>query len=1685
MPQDRRRSCDEYDVICSDFPPPSLKPANSPDQDKRKKKKWSIGGLFRRKKKVSDTDSSSPVEDEEEKKGFLERRRARKRRNRGSKDVTGSFEAVIINHRHSQLFDTIEPREERVPSEKVLRSHESLARREPNIRGSSVSLEGTGKRGGRLQVKARVEESRERLRGDSSSDDGGGSSKHSSSSIQRLKSDETISKDGSLSRRSRAARTERYKKRLSKDEESLRDFRVPSRISRSDERLSNKKVEKPPGNNRWTAKVVYYESSDYETKYTAVTKSATPSPIQSPKARPKNALHYTASAPPTSNYVTYPPSHAREGVAGSHQELRTQHYPLERVPPHQRYPDITPPRLPKSNSDMITKPAQSSTPRPIQNRSWNQEALNRKSASYDCNVNSIHHINNQIVQPHPTDENVLVVQFPLSKPVQKVDNKVKMGLHSLQHGRQQNPPPPPPRDPQRKLFPSNGYHESSPRPMSYAFEDKSPVQQKYPKYPEFGSSSSAFQRVMQSHPVSIDFEPAVSMNRHQRSSSDNHIPSRIGVKQSPPMPRRILNPELGQRHRHDSFDSSHSSPPSANDYLPSSVPCHYQYYTDQHPRSRKPIHISYQNQKPQNDPYLSDSQVIVKPPVQQTPRTRPSGVQNAADFWKQKDQENTKKIHISEGSPKLIQRHLLNLPQAQDRSRSSSPLTDRHSGFAAAKLKLPPLIISGKETESSHSLSSSSPRDNHSPRILTGKYPPVHNEIGIPVFSNVDVHSNTKRPLSMLEEKQEISEKELTPTREKMYNPPTPPLRKDSKVNAVTNFEHFDIFNENDKSRRKSNNLEEALNELEAIYKSLRLGEDANLEKIAKDQAVYENNRLDPSNWNAWVQSRGFESDSSLNYSRSSLDSVDSVDSPFKSSSNSRRGGEPDKVTDDMAYRKYNRKDRPPPQEQEVISQAGSFLLVSPTLSPPPFVDPPPVHLINKEPDIEKDDVVYRNFKHVNNSLKCLDPQPPFGIPLGPITPAPNSDYLHVSPKETFRPSFKPKKIPDVVTDDLAFRNLRKDSNKEPRFTFEENSFPDSPTTKKKRAVRSLSANLLSIIQRESLAMKNNNNKLIYNNNDVLGKLEKSQSFSDVKDALSTNGPCLNGQANDQHNKIKTLVYSKNLSGEDSDVTPRNSRVFSLGTSSPLTATSTETLTGSKTSLLTSDSRPSNSKLSKSPSPRLSLTPERRHTTDNVNIHQPKSIPPSKYTSAKNDSLRNAFFASHPNNDFKRSSTPDNNKATYHISRFREHTPPSYNKNESDLLAILAREAKEASEQLSKELNELNFDIKPLKNKVQVPDSLEIENSKPESKFTPLSTHPSQSPDSPVKQTHTKSQMIGKITPHKPVKLNTFVITEDNKLESKQTQVTENPIDIVGSKSMTDLLKELTRSLDEDFGNSSTDKLPTSADKSNDKEGGLQKIETKCEVNFTDGKDNCNADVTECEDTYFSTDEIVSDERFSSPEKFLQTFVAEAIENQKVQTEQKTIQSLAATTSDSLDLDQSENQELIPNKTDIPLNIIVSCDNNNEFLKVSTMETECNPSVEKSLTEDDLLVNSFKDDSHLNLHEQDPTPLEVDEVLSTLNEESSKHSDKLSPESSPLPKRFPLELPQDEVIDKSSKSEVSSHPIEADSTESSSPGTSRESRLVTARPRDCIDCPRMTDEGKTCLKGCVTVDWTACVHERA
>ncbi|XP_014472751.1 PREDICTED: uncharacterized protein LOC106743431 isoform X2 [Dinoponera quadriceps] len=251
--------------------------------------------------------------------------------------------------------------------------------------------------------------------------------------------------------------------------------------------------------------------------------------------------------------------------------------------------------------------------------------------------------------------------------------------------------------------------------------------------------------------------------------------------------------------------------------------------------------------------------------------------------------------------------------------------------------------------------------------------------------------------------------------------------------------------------RRSSKNLEEALSELEAIYNSLRLGDEDLLDRAER---------------------RSME-EFSLKQARSELDAATAI-----------TPDSPDRTKDDMAYRRMHPKERPA-SLSDIAGRSTlpniSYLVASPVLSrrdpeddlkrASTSVGYPAVR--RDEPDVTRDDMVFRSISRANNTLKVIDPQPPFGIPLGPVTAATESDYLHTTPTKPEQPRspYIPQCQPDVVTDDLAYRALRKDTARNGGVSAESSKI-DAPSVRKKRAVRSLSANLYGLMNHEEIHLR-------------------------------------------------------------------------------------------------------------------------------------------------------------------------------------------------------------------------------------------------------------------------------------------------------------------------------------------------------------------------------------------------------------------------------------------------------------------------------------------------------------------------------------------------------------------------------------------------------------------------------------
>ncbi len=221
--------------------------------------------------------------------------------------------------------------------------------------------------------------------------------------------------------------------------------------------------------------------------------------------------------------------------------------------------------------------------------------------------------------------------------------------------------------------------------------------------------------------------------------------------------------------------------------------------------------------------------------------------------------------------------------------------------------------------------------------------------------------------------------------------------------------------------------LEQAICELEAIYRSLRLeGDEDLLDRAERRDLPTVHQQLAAVNGNHHnLVCSGSESggdplhgpgitsdlDTMMNWSVSgSFESLARPSTPSRvRAPPRRRSALPDKLMDDMAVRRLaaSRQQSLPPKDYE----SGSYLLVTPSIAAAEekqnnnnikrrSSSDSSSRCGSSEPDIVLDDVAVRAVRAANLPLKkVLDPQPPFGIPnklcLGPVPPTSPSDYLH------------------------------------------------------------------------------------------------------------------------------------------------------------------------------------------------------------------------------------------------------------------------------------------------------------------------------------------------------------------------------------------------------------------------------------------------------------------------------------------------------------------------------------------------------------------------------------------------------------------------------------------------------------------------------------------------------------------
>lgn len=856
------------------------------------------------------------------------------------------------------------------------------------------------------------------------SDDDNISLRRRNSKTETNSSNENVNSN-SLSRRSRAARNERYYKRLSRDHE-VEKLALPL-SPKNRHRVVQQTNSLPTSAQNTNMKINYAPRYPHFQKisqplYNMNSTYPLPQSVGNSRVSSTNSINKTVHGPHSSRSAVVNRSRLSSSGNSSYPQNST-------YPPQQNLSRM-------SSSSTLSQANTSNYPTFPPTDMKLVHAIPFKSVSYDSNING-------------------------NTPQQVVPRDVKsMSYDNINQnqstGRRKIPPSPPPRNPNRKTIaiyeplPSmvngNMNRHSSHQPYEYGAEHSNTSYQSEGNvsripYNEAYTGERAY-LIKQAHPSSMANPSESFINNVQSAGKEDSIQTSLVPNQ---INQSYFHHKDNAQVRNDSFypDSRYTNNDRLNEpnqYMPNLENNNVQFYS-------------------------ATSKIISSSP-------KISPAQNGYSNTGEQLYENTPSIRSQYSHQKSKRPSSISPPDPQNYKRS---FTDQN--FPDPQI----LMKNQRLTRSNETL----PYDENLSRI---------NEIGIPIhlgtgntYHKVRVPS-VKRPLKSrqsLEVKESIrplsivlekSENELESDR--ISNPnsnrnliPNRKVEDNSRRDIKLNENGLRITRDGKNMMGSSSNLDDALTELEQIYESLNLNDEDLLDRaerrdlptcyqMSKDQIrdtpeVEEINRI-----------------------------LGNSNNPNRTQA-SRRIAIANKDKDDMAIRKYRYQ-----KENQINpnnSETGSYLLISPTLSPPPFFeDKPasPITLLDAEPDVTRDDVVYRNTKYVNNLLKPHDPQP-FGIPLRPVINASNTDYLHATPDtEKYRSTFHNSKTPDVVMDDLAYRNLRKDYNKDcnalpnfnliPAFRSERNSSPLSDKDRylsnldyeerfqkrKKRAMRSLSGNL-------------------------------------------------------------------------------------------------------------------------------------------------------------------------------------------------------------------------------------------------------------------------------------------------------------------------------------------------------------------------------------------------------------------------------------------------------------------------------------------------------------------------------------------------------------------------------------------------------------------------------------------------
>ncbi|XP_061378375.1 uncharacterized protein LOC116772747 isoform X3 [Danaus plexippus] len=601
------------------------------------------------------------------------------------------------------------------------------------------------------------------------------------------------------------------------------------------------------------------------------------------------------------------------------------------------------------------------------------------------------------------------------------------------------PPVPPPRDMNRKVVtPTSMLYENNPF-ITERVNNSQNV--------KYGVPNNDFERIMRRSQ-----ERTLGKNGLRRPTSEDHI----AIQNNEYLKNYSFRNDQPRRPASVSAEPNHyglyiNSPAwrrseQSNIVKPEPLQVNqdYLYYADQSPRSRKPISIK-SSQNELHNQYLSDSQVSTT--MNEKPYHKP---RTATEFWKKIDDA--------------------------ERQRRS------HTVFANSR---------------SNSDYSSNAQVNRLSTDQNNKLPWNKRS-----SENID-NSNKNKSFDIMD-----GAKVWKATTEYKRSTTVEPEKTPNSANKTHVRHKSDTYvsgsylnpsdDEKNSERRKSTNLDDALNELEAIYNSLGLGDEDLLDRAEQRELMTPKSNEQFNDWN------GNDNDIQLRSQPST---------PLRRLS--RRSTLPDKLQDDMAFRRMNSFSNKDKANFKDSQAQISYMLASPVYVP--YASDDDRQSLRNEPDIVYDDVVYRNIKQTNSRLKTIDPQPPFGIPVGPVSPAPQSDYLHATPENKGRSRFVPKRSPDIVADDLAYRSLRKDNRHSSLFNGENyngynnnNSYTEFPfnkdntaNIKRKRAVRSLSANIFSMIQKEiDDALSTSKTSMLQktsSNSDVMKRLRETFEKNDIQ----------------------------------------------------------------------------------------------------------------------------------------------------------------------------------------------------------------------------------------------------------------------------------------------------------------------------------------------------------------------------------------------------------------------------------------------------------------------------------------------------------------------------------------------------------------------------------------------------------